>query len=127
MPKIRIFSIKDLDIQSGHIIGFNVLMNGPYCALPLEHLLLSTRKYILLWESLSYRLTIRYTSDEYLDEDKRHIRVYQSIYPIEEVISFMEDYGFEVHPIQDLRTNDKAEMVCDIPHWWRILVGKRHT
>ena len=120
-------AIEDLDIQFDHIICFNVLTNSPHYALPLERLLLSTRKYILLRESLSDKLTIRYTSDEYLDQDKRHIRDYHNTYPIAEVISFMEGYGFEVHRIKDLRTNDKAEMVSDTPHWWRILVGKRQA
>ena len=47
-------------------------------------------------------MTIRYTSDKYLDQDKRHIRVYHNTYPIEEVISSMEDYGFKVRPIKEM-------------------------
>ena len=120
-------AIEDLDIQFDHIICFNVLTNSPHYALPLERLLLSTCKYILLRESLGERLTIRYTPDENLDEDKRHIKVYHNTYPIEEVISFMKDHGFAVQSIKDLRTNDEVEMVCNIPHWWKILIGRRCT
>ena len=118
-------AIEDLAIQFDHIICFNVLTNSPHYALPLERLLLSTRKYILLRESFGEKLIIRYTPDENLDKDSRHIRVYHNTYPIKEVISFMTDYGFVVSPIKDLRTNDEVEMVCNIPHWWKILVGKR--
>ena len=37
----------------------------------------------------------------------------------------MEAEGFAVTRIRDERTDDGTEMVVDIPHQWRILLGER--
>jgi hypothetical protein len=37
----------------------------------------------------------------------------------------MEDYGFRVTRLVDKRSQDGVEMVVDIPHQWRILLGER--
>ena len=107
------------------ILCFNVLTNSPHYALPLERILRSARKRVLLRESLGDDLVIRYTPDPYLDEDKRHIRVYHNTYPIAEVSAFCEALGFSVTRIPDRRSNDGVEMVVDIPHHWRILLLER--
>lgn len=118
-------SIEDLDQEFDNIICFNVLTNNPHYALPLERLLKCTRKRLLLRESLGSDLIIRYTPDAYLDEGKRHIRVYHNTYPIDEVTSFIADQGFCVSSIPDRRSNDGVEIVVDIPHQWRILFAER--
>jgi hypothetical protein len=93
--------------------------------LPLERLLFATRKRLLLRECLGETLRILYTPDPYLDEGKRHIRVYHNTYPIAEVTQFIEDHGFKVTHIKDRRSQDGVEIVCDIPHTWRILLAER--
>ncbi len=118
-------AIEDLDQRYDNVLCFNVLTNSPHYAHPLERLLLSARKRILLRESLGETLEVRYTPDPYLDEGKRHIRVYHNTYPINEVISFMQEHGFRVERIVDRRTNDEVEKVVDIPHHWKILLGER--
>ena len=97
----------------------------PHYALPLERLLRCARKRILLRESLGDELVIRYTPDPYLDEGKRYIRVYHNMYPLQEVMAFMQNYGFQVTRVFDKRSQDGVEMVVDIPHYWRILLGER--
>jgi SAM-dependent methyltransferase len=118
-------AIEDLATEYDTVLCFNVLTNSPHYALPLERLLHATRRRILLRESMAGDLVIRYTADPYLDEGKRHLRVYHNIYPISEVIAFMTEHGFTVTPIRDRRANDGMEMVADIPHYWRILLGER--
>lgn len=118
-------SIENLEQEFDNIICFNVLTNSPHYALPLKRLLTCARKRILIRESLGADLTVRYTPDPYLNEDKRHIRVYHNTYPIKEVIAFMEEHDFKVTRIRDERSQDGVEMVCDIPHQWRILLGER--
>jgi SAM-dependent methyltransferase len=117
--------IENLVTEFDNILCFNVLTNNPHYALPLERLLACTRKRILIRENLGDGLVIRYTPDPYLDEGKRHIRVYHNMYPIDEITGFMEDNGFEVTPIYDKRSNNGVEMIVDIPHYWRILLGER--
>jgi hypothetical protein len=118
-------AIENLDRQYDNVICFNVLTNNPHYALPLERLLKSTKKRLLLRESLGEQLIVRYTPDPYLDEGKRHIRVYHNTYPTGEVISFINALGFRTAQIVDERTRDGVEMVCDIPHWWRIILAER--
>ncbi len=118
-------AIENLDHEFDNSLCFNVLTNSPHYALPLERLLRCTRKRILLRESLGDKLIVRYTPDPYLDEGKRHIRVYHNTYPIKEIMAFMEEFGFTVTRITDRRTGDKPEMVVDIPHEWKILLGER--
>jgi SAM-dependent methyltransferase len=118
-------AIEDVEGEYDNVLCFNVLTNSPHYAQPLERLLGAARKRILLRESLGGELIVRYTPDPYLDEGKRHIRVYHNTYPIDEVQAFVEDHGFRVTRIRDERTGDGTEMVVDIPHEWRILLGER--
>jgi SAM-dependent methyltransferase len=108
-----------------NVLCFNVLTNSPHYALPLERLLLHTKRRLLLRESMASAALTRFTPDPYLDEGKRHIRVYHNVYPLEEVVQFIQSYGFTVTGIVDRRTQDKVEMVVDLPHFWRILLAER--
>jgi SAM-dependent methyltransferase len=125
--RFRVGAIEDLteDQVYDNVLCFNVLTNSPHYAQPLERLLRSTGKRILLRESMGHELIVRYTPDPYLDEGRRHIRVYHNTYPLGEVERFMQEHGFRVTRIRDERTGDGTEMVVDIPHQWRILLGER--
>ena len=118
-------SIEHLDKEYDNILCFNVLTNSPHYALPLEQLLKKTKKKLLLRESLSDSLIIRYTPDPYLDPGKRHIRVYHNTYPLTEVVSFISECGFRTEIINDKRTKNRMEMVVDIPHYWKIILAER--
>jgi SAM-dependent methyltransferase len=118
-------AIEDLEDEYDTVLCFNVLTNSPHYALPLERLLHSARRRLLLRESMGDALVVRYTPDPYLDEGKRHIRVYHNTYPIDEVSAFMNEHGFSVTRIPDRRSKDGIEMVVDIPHHWRILLAER--
>jgi SAM-dependent methyltransferase len=118
-------AIERLEGDWDNVLCFNVLTNSPHYALPLERLLRCTRKRLLLRENMGDGLIIRYSADPYLDEGKRHIRVYHNQYPLPEVAQLMHDLGFRVTPIVDERTNDGVESVVDIPHQWRILLAER--
>ena len=120
-------SIANLDHAFDTILCFNVLTNNPHYALPLERLLRCARKRLLIRESLGESLLVRYTPDPYLDEGRRHIRVYHNTYPLEEVKAFIAEHGFDVSQVRDRRSNDGTEMVVDIPHQWRILLARRRA
>lgn len=123
--RFQLGAIEQLDGEWDNVLCFNVLTNSPHYALPLERLLAGTRKRILLREAMGDELIVRYTPDPYLDEGKRHIRVYHNQYPLVEVEEFMRENGFDVTRVRDERTGDGTEMVVDIPHQWRILLGER--
>jgi ubiquinone/menaquinone biosynthesis C-methylase UbiE len=119
--------IEHLDSEFDNVICFNVLTNNPHYGVGLERLLACARKRILLRESLGDCLAVRFTPDPYLDPDKRHIRVYHNTYPLAEVKRFMEENGFAVTQVRDERSGDGVEMVVDIPHYWKVLIGERRT
>jgi SAM-dependent methyltransferase len=123
--RFKLGAIEWLEGEWDNVLCFNVLTNSPHYALPLERLLRCTRKRLLLRESMGDELIVRYTSDRYLDEGKRHIRVYHNQYPILEVRQLMEVSGFHVRHFVDQRTKDQVENVVDIPHRWRILLAER--
>jgi SAM-dependent methyltransferase len=125
--RFRLQALEELgeDERYDTVLCFNVLTNSPHYALPLERLLRAARRRILLRESMGDALIVRFTADPYLDEGKRHIRVYHNQYPLGEVRSLMEAEGFEVTQLRDERSGDGVEMVVDIPHRWRILLGER--
>ncbi|HEY4181744.1 MAG TPA: class I SAM-dependent methyltransferase [Kofleriaceae bacterium] len=123
--RFTVGAIEDLEQTYDTVLCFNVLTNSPHYAAPLERLLQSAQKRVLLRESLGDMLTTRYTPDPYLDEGARHIRVYHNTYPMQEVTAFMQEHGFTVTRIPDRRSNDGVEMVVDIPHQWRILLAER--
>jgi len=123
--RFELGAIEDLDREYDTVVCFNVLTNSPHYALPLERLLRAARRRIVIRESMGPELIVRYTPDPYLDEGRRDIRVYHNTYAIAEVSAFMRDHGFTVTPIVDRRSNDGVEMVVDIPHTWRILLGER--
>lgn len=123
--RFQVGAIEDLTDEYDTVLCFNVLTNSPHYALPLERLLHAARRRVLLRESLGNELVVRYTPDPYLDEGKRHLRVYHNTYPLDEVTAFMRDHGFTVTRIVDRRSNDGVEMVVDIPHYWRILLAER--
>jgi SAM-dependent methyltransferase len=123
--RILLGAIEHVDEEWDNVLCFNTLTNSPHYALPLERLMACARRRILIRESMAGELIVRYTPDPYLDEGKRHIRVYHNTYPIEEVAAFMEENGFTVTRIRDERSQDGVESVVDIPHHWRILLGER--
>ncbi|MEO8548961.1 MAG: class I SAM-dependent methyltransferase [Kofleriaceae bacterium] len=118
-------AIEDLETEYDTVLCFNVLTNSPHYALPLERMLHAARRRILIREAMGDELVVRYTPDPYLDEGKRHLRVYHNQYPIAEVTAFMQTHGFKVTRLPDRRSNDGTELVVDIPHQWRILLGER--
>lgn len=117
--------IEDLDMPFDNIICFNVLTNSPHYAECLDRMLASARRRIIIRESMSDTMTIRYSPDPYLDPEYRHLNVYHNTYHMDEVIKFIEAHGFTVHKFVDKRTNDGMEMVVDIPHYWKILLAER--
>jgi SAM-dependent methyltransferase len=123
--RFRLGAIEELEEPFDTVLCFNVLTNSPHYALPLERLLVNCRRRLLLRESMADELLVRYTPDPYLDEGKRHIRVYHNTYPLDEVTAFIEEHGFRVTPIRDERTGDGEELVVDLPHHWRILLAER--
>lgn len=116
--------IEDVDAQVDHVVCINVLSNIDNFHKPLERMLLSARKTLILRESLNDSASYLYVQDTFLDENVR-LNVYVNTYCLEEIMTFINNYGFSTQIVIDKRTNNIAESVIGHPHYWKFLVCRR--
>lgn len=122
--RLRVLRIEDLEATVDHVVCINVLSNIDNYHRPLERMLRSARKSVILRESFAEDGSYLYVRDPYLDEGVR-LSVYVNAYPLEEVTRFIESYGFRVERIDDRHSGGKPELVIGHPHHWTFLVADR--
>ncbi|WP_008313722.1 class I SAM-dependent methyltransferase [Leptolyngbya sp. PCC 6406] len=122
--RLQTLRIEDLGGTVDHIVCINVLSNIDNYHRPLERLLNTAQKTVILRESLGETGTYAYVRDQFLDEEVA-LKVHVNTYPLQEVMQFIASYGFEVSSVQDERAGDQPEMVIGYPHYWRFLVAVR--
>ncbi len=118
--------IEDLGGKADHVVCINVLSNLDNYHRPLERLLNTAQKTVILRESLGAVGDYAYVTDRFLD-DGVELKVHVNTYPIQEVCDFIRSYGFQVESIPDQRTGNVPEMVIGYPHHWRFLVAVRQS
>lgn len=124
--RLRVLRIEDLVVEVDHVVCINVLSNLDNYHRPLERLLQSARKTLILRESCKDEAEYRYVRDAYLDEGV-DLKVHVNAYPKGEVMEFMESYGFSVRYVEDRHTGGEPELVIDHPHYWTFLVAQRRA
>lgn len=126
LPADRLHEIRieDLRAEVDHVVCINVLSNIDNIHRPLERLLLSARKTVILRESLADSSRYTYVEDRYLDPGVR-LKVHVNTYDRAEVARFVEGYGFGVTFHMDDRTKGEPEEVIGHPHWWTFLKAVR--
>ena len=117
---LQVIRIEDLEADVDHVICLNVLSNIDNYHKPLERLMLSAKKTLVLRESLSDHSSYRYVEDKYLDVP---LNVYVNTYSMKEISGFIESYGFSVEIITDQRTGGRPEMVIGYPHYWTFILA----
>lgn len=123
--KLSALRIEDMDAEVDHVVCINVLSNIDNYYKPLERLLLSARKSVILRESCSEKASYAYVRDRYLDEGVL-LNVHVNTYAIAELVRFIESYGFGVTMVRDERSGGAAEMVIGYPHFWKFFVCTRN-
>lgn len=116
--------IEDLNAKVDHVVCINVLSNIENFHRPLERLLVAARKTVILRESIAEFRRYTYVEDAFLDPGvllKVHVNTYQR----DEVLKFIEAYGFDVRFHIDDRTGGKPEDVIGHPHWWTFVEAVR--
>ena len=121
---LRVMRIEDLSGSVDHVVCMNVLSNIDNFHRPLERILNTASKTVVLRESCSSVAKYQYVVDKYLDEDVQ-LRVHVNTYDENEIVSFMASFGMEVQSITDRRTGGKPELVIDYPHYWKFFFAKR--
>lgn len=121
---LRVLRIEDMRGYVDHIVCMNVLSNIDNYHRPLERLLQSARKTVILRESLHTEATYAYVVDQHLDGGVS-LKTYVNTYCLSEVIDFIESYGYQAAVIVDRYTGGQAQLVIDYPHYWTFVVAQR--
>lgn len=116
--------IEDLDGTADHVLCMNVLSNIDNYHRPLERLLHTALKTLVLRESIAEKTSYNYVTDKYLDKD---LKVYVNTYAESELKNFVESYGFDVEFIADEYTRGEPQLVIDHPHYWKFAVARRRA
>jgi SAM-dependent methyltransferase len=122
--RLMTMRIEDLMASVDHAVCLNVLSNIDNYQRPLERILNSTRKSVILRESLRRGAEISYVKDEYLDAGY-DLKVHVNTYDIDEFCDFIRSYGFEPTTVTDRYTGGEPELVIGYPHYWTFIVATK--
>ncbi len=122
--RLQTLPIEDVDGEADHVACINVLSNVDNYHRPLERLLQTARKSVVLRESLAAAASYQYVTDRYLDPGV-DLKVHVNTYAIGEVARFAESYGFTVTVVEDRRARGEPEDVIGYSHHWTFLVCRR--
>ena len=118
--------IEDLAGEVDHALCINVLTNMDNYQRPLERLLLTARKTVILRESISDVASYAYVRDDFLDAGV-NLKVHVNTYDRAEIASFIESYGFDVAFHEDEYTGGRVQQVIGYPHWWTFVCAIRRA
>lgn len=124
VDRLQVLRIEDLAGSADHVVCMNVLSNIDNYHRPLERLLQTARRSLILRESLGEGSSYSYVRDDFLDPGV-DLRVHVNRYDRREVMAFVESYGFSVRHVLDERTQGEPELVIGHPHHWTFLVAER--
>jgi ubiquinone/menaquinone biosynthesis C-methylase UbiE len=119
--RLMVGRIEDLNARIDHIVCMNVLSNIDNFHRPLERMLRSARKSVVLRESIKDGAEHRYVIDKYLDSDEP-LRVHVNAYDRAEIAALATALGWDAQFIADERARGQAELVIDYPHYWTFVV-----
>lgn len=122
--RLQTIRIEDLYASTDHVLCMNVLSYLDGFRRPLERLLNSTRKTLLLRESFYEEAKLQFIEDHYLDKGPAK-RVNVNTYALEEVCDFIDGLGFKTTFIEDRYSNGSVTMSVDIPHYWTFILCER--
>jgi len=92
---------------------------------PLERLAETGLKALVVRDNFGDRTIIRWETDGWLDQGWNHLKGYWNQWSRAEVTAFLEERGFTVTPVEDLRTRGRVEMVVGKPYSWSWLTAFR--
>lgn len=116
--------IEDLNGEVDHVVCLNVLSNVDNYHRPLERLLKTARKSVILRESLKQGAEYHYVRDDFLDPGI-DLKVHVNHYDVDEVTRFAASYGFRPEIVTDRRSGGQPELVIGYPHYWTFMVADR--
>lgn len=124
--RLQCLRIEDAAGDFDHVVCINVLSNIDNYHRPLERMLRMAKKTVVLRESLKHGAEYHYVRDNFLDPGV-DLNVHVNHYDLDDVMSFIQRYGFAVRYVQDRRTRGAPESVIGHLHYWGFLVATRLT
>jgi SAM-dependent methyltransferase len=124
--RLQTLRIEDLQGEADHVVCVNVLSNVDNYHRPLERLLQTARKTLVLRESLGEQAEYLYVQDRFLDEGV-DLKVYVNTYAVADVLDFVDSYGFDARAVVDRRSGGEPELVIGYPHRWTFVVATRRS
>ena len=88
---------------------------------PLERLADCGLKALVIRDNFGDRTLIRWETDGFLDPGWNHLQGYWNQWSRAEVTAFLEERGFTVEAVEDIRTRGRAEAVVGKPYHWSWL------
>lgn len=117
-------AIEDVHDQAYDLVMLlNTLTFCPDYREPLDRLLNTGPKVLVIRDNFGAETIRRWEIDGYLDGGYNHLKAYWNQWSTDEVSEFISAYGYEVRPIADQRTNGRVEMVVDKPYYWSWLLA----
>ena len=116
--------IEDFRGEVDHVLCMNVLSNIDNYHRPLERMLQTARRSVILRESIRDGSIYTFVKDAYLDENV-DLMVHVNAYDRQEIGEFISTYGFSCREVTDKRTGGAPENVIGHPHYWTFLVATR--
>lgn len=119
---LQVVRIEDMDADVDHIVCLNVLSNIDNYHRPLERILKSARKTVVLRESIGPNTEYKYVIDKYLDKE---LKVHVNTYSMQDLKSFIENYGYAVSFVEDIYTKGQPQLVIDHLHYWQFIIATK--
>lgn len=124
--RLQCAAIEDLDGQNFDLsVLINTLTFCPDFRQPLDRLMLSGIKALLIRDNFGPETVIRWEEDGFLDPGWNHLKAYWNQWSTAEVCSFLAEYGFKVEEISDRRTGGQMELVVGKPYYWSWILAVR--
>lgn len=124
--RLLIGRIEDLSASVDHVLCMNVISNLDNFYRPLERILRSARKSVIIRESLSDYSSCLYVIDNYLNSSEP-LRVHVNTYAFRDICSLASELGFTTSFITDIRTDGHPEFIIGYPHHWCFAVFRPIT
>jgi SAM-dependent methyltransferase len=125
---LQVGAIEDLTRTYDAVLCINTLFCLPDYRQGLERLAMAARRFLIIRTTLDHETTIRYETDDFLDEGYQGpggLRAYFNIWSMAEVSSYLEDLGFTVRHVTDEYTNDQPEISAGKIFPYRVLFCRR--
>lgn len=119
--RLLVGRVEDLNAKVDHIVCMNVLSNIDNFHRPLERMLRSARKSVILRESVKDGAEYRYVIDKYLEAGEP-LRVHVNAYARNDIAALAAELGYDARFVEDERARGQAELVIDYPHYWTFIV-----